>query len=102
MERIVGRVINGVNLLRLRVTRGTGEGEIRVTTRVPQDLQFVIDPTTASVAARVVQGPVAMNEAVPNAATPIRREQAMAAQFPLEVLDCGAEMFCGVVVVMQV
>ena len=77
--RLVGRVVDRIDLPRLRVARCRWQGEIRVAAELAQQHQFVVQAAPAPVRARIGQTPVAMDEAETQiAAARIPRQRAMA------------------------
>ena len=103
-QRIVGGVVDRVDHPRLRIARCRRQGEIGIAAQVTQQGQLVVDAAPATVGARVVQAPVAVDEAKAQlAGARIARQRAMAlVQQLVEAVDGRVEVFGGIVVVMQV
>ena len=74
-----------------------GQGEVGVATGGFEDGEFVINSTVFSLGVRVVECPVAMDEAVAGVTVLGSREQAVRGQVSDPFLQEGCQALCGVV-----
>ena len=102
--RVVDRVINAVDGRRLGWFGSRRHGEIGIAARFTQHVELVVNPTLASLRMGIVQGPVAVNEAVPQLTRlSIPAEKPVpAGQQLLVTVEPFAQGFAIVVVVMKV
>lgn len=96
-QTVFAGIVDGVDEAGLSGIRCGGQGEVGVATGGFEDGEFVVDSTVFSLGVRVVEGPVAMDEAVAGVTVLGVGEQTVRGQVLDSFLQEGSQALCGVV-----